>query len=145
MKRLHIHIDVTNLKDSIEFYQALFGAAPIKVKDDYAKWLLDDPRLNFAISTRSGKSGLNHLGIHVDQEVELDDMRARFKQADLTTYDEGETMCCYARSDKSWLKDPAGIGWETYRNMQDVAFFSQDVDLQTTCCTPDNTTTQKCC
>jgi catechol-2,3-dioxygenase len=145
MKRLHIHIDVTNLKDSINFYQALFGAAPIKIKDDYAKWLLDEPGLNFAISTRSGKSGLNHLGINVDQEDELDDMRARFKQADLTAYDEGETMCCYARSDKSWLKDPAGIGWETYRNMADVAFFSKDVGPQATCCAEESTATQKCC
>ena len=124
MKRMHIHVGVDNVAQSIQFYSALFGAEPVKAKTDYAKWMLDDPRINFAISTESGKTGVDHLGIQVEQEGELAALRERLQNADMTLIDEGETVCCYARSDKSWIKDPNGIAWEAYQTMQDVQFFS---------------------
>lgn len=124
MKRLHIHVGVENIKDSVTFYSALFGAAPVKVKDDYAKWMLDDPRVNFAISTRSGKRGVDHLGIQVDSAEELDALRAQLSAANLTTHGDGETTCCYARSEKSWVQDPAGVAWEAYHTMEDAQIYS---------------------
>jgi catechol 2,3-dioxygenase-like lactoylglutathione lyase family enzyme len=123
MKRLHLHIGVGNLDDAIHFYSALFGAEPVKRKPEYAKWMIEDPRINFAISTRSQETGLNHLGIQVDDDAELSAVRAQLKSADLSTFDEGETVCCYARSDKSWVVDPAGIPWEAYRTMEDVEHY----------------------
>ena len=120
MKRFHIHVGVENLDESIRFYSALFGAEPVKTKSDYAKWLLEDPRVNFAISTRAKKQGVDHLGIQVDEERELTEVRDRLKGADVAVVEEGETVCCYARSDKSWVQDPAGIAWETYRTMEDA-------------------------
>lgn len=124
MKRLHIHVGVENIENSVTFYSALFGAAPVKVKDDYAKWMLDDPRVNFAISTRSGKRGVDHLGIQVDSAEELDALRAQLSAANLTTHGDGETTCCYARSEKSWVQDPAGVAWEAYHTMEDAQIYS---------------------
>ncbi|MCB1702308.1 MAG: VOC family protein [Pseudomonadales bacterium] len=124
MKRMHIHIGVESIDQGIKFYSALFGAQPVKTKTDYAKWMLDDPRVNFAISTREGEKGLSHLGLQVDEDAELEQLRERFKQADMSVFDEGETLCCYARSEKSWLQDPAGIPWEAYRTMEDVQYFA---------------------
>ena len=126
MKRMHIHVGVDNLEKSIPFYSALFGAEPTKVKDDFAKWMLDDPRINFAISTRAGENGVNHLGIQVDESGELEEIRDRLQQADMSLFDEGETVCCYARSEKSWVEDPAGIAWEAYQTMEDVNLFGTD-------------------
>ena len=123
MKRMHIHVGVDHLEQSINFYSALFGAQPSKTKSDYAKWLLDDPCINFAISTRVEKTGVNHLGIQVEADEELEELRARMKDADLSVFDEGETVCCYARSDKSWVEDPAGIAWEAYKTMEEARFF----------------------
>ena len=123
MKRMHIHVGVEHLDQAVGFYSALFGEPPVKTKQDYAKWMLDDPRINFAISTRGGKKGVDHLGIQVDEQVELGAIRQRLKEADLSLFDEGETVCCYARSDKSWIEDPAGIAWETYETMEDAQFF----------------------
>ena len=120
MKRMHIHIGVEHLDQGIKFYSALFDQAPDKTKTDYAKWMLEDPRLNFAISTRAGNTGVNHLGLQVDDEKELEDLREQLKRADMSLFDEGETVCCYARSDKSWVADPAGVAWETYRVMGDA-------------------------
>ena len=117
MKRFHIHLGVEALDESIRFYSALFGAEPVKRKPDYAQWLLDDPRVNFAISTRVKKNGMDHLGIQVEEEGELTQLRERLKAADMAVVDEGETVCCYAHSDKSWIQDPAGIPWEAYRTM----------------------------
>jgi catechol 2,3-dioxygenase-like lactoylglutathione lyase family enzyme len=128
MKRMHIHVGVESLDDSIRFYSALFGAQPVKTRDDYAKWMLDDPRVNFAISTRPGKAGIDHLGLQVDEDGELEELRARLKNAEMSVFDEGETLCCYARSDKSWVQDPAGIAWEAYRTMEDVQFFAGEGD-----------------
>jgi catechol 2,3-dioxygenase-like lactoylglutathione lyase family enzyme len=123
MKRMHIHVGVDNLDQSIEFYNALFGTPPTKTKSDYAKWMLEDPRINFAISTRVA-SGVDHLGLQVDEDSELQSLRENFKHADLSMFDEGETTCCYARSDKTWVKDPTGIAWEVYNTMDDVNLFS---------------------
>ena len=146
MKRFHIHIGVDKLEESIRFYSALFGAEPVKTKPDYAKWLLDDPRVNFAISTRAKKTGMDHLGIQVEEEHELTELRERLKAADLTIVDEGETVCCYARSDKSWVEDPTGIPWETYRTMEDAQVFSEKVETSAAaCCTPETMGQPACC
>lgn len=137
MKRMHIHVGVDKLDDSIKFYSALFGAEPVKTRDDYAKWMLDDPRINFAISTRA-KSGVDHLGLQVDEQHELDALRERLETADMSLFDEGETVCCYARSDKSWVTDPAGIAWEAYQTMEDVQLFSGSaVPEEGACCAPE--------
>jgi catechol 2,3-dioxygenase-like lactoylglutathione lyase family enzyme len=138
MKRFHIHIGVEKLEEAICFYSALFGTAPVKVKPDYAKWMLDDPRVNFAISTRAKKKGVDHLGIQVEEESELNELRSRLERTDMTVLEEGTTTCCYARSDKSWVQDPAGIPWETYRTMEDAQFFSESAgDADGACCVPD--------
>src|SRR6266545_3932010 len=106
MKRLHLHVSVPDLAQSIQFYEALFGAKPTVVKDDYAKWMLDDPRVNFAISERDRAVGMDHVGIQVDSPAELAELSSRLKGAGATTFDQEATTCCYARSDKSWVSDP---------------------------------------
>lgn len=140
MKRMHLHVGVDNLDEAVRFYSALFGTAPSKLKPDYAKWMLEDPRLNFAISTVGSKRGVDHLGIQVDDESELVELRERIKAADLQTMDEGETVCCYARADKSWLQDPAGIAWEAYRTMEDAQLFygpaTSTPAIDSECCAP---------
>jgi catechol 2,3-dioxygenase-like lactoylglutathione lyase family enzyme len=140
MKRFHIHIGVEKLEEAIRFYSALFGAAPVKTKPDYAKWMLEDPRINFAISTRAKMKGVDHLGIQVEEESELNELRSRLERADMKVLEEGATTCCYARSDKSWIQDPAGIPWEAYRTMEDAQFFSDSTgSTESACCTPDAT------
>ena len=140
MKRMHIHVGVDKIDEAVSFYSALFGAKPDKLKPDYAKWMLDDPRINFAISTRSGRKGLDHLGIQVDNEAELSDLRKRISQAEIDVFDEGETVCCYAESDKSWLQDPAGIAWEAYQTMGDAQLFSGKTSgEESACCAPTAT------
>lgn len=114
MKRLHVHVGVTDLDRSIGFYSALFAAKPTVVKPDYAKWMLDDPRVNFAISTRGKEAGLDHLGIQVEDASELSEVYARLRDAGGNIIEQGETVCCYATSQKSWIDDPAGIAWETF-------------------------------
>ncbi len=114
MKRLHVHVSVADLKDSIRFYSTLFAAEPVVLKDDYAKWMLEDPRVNFAISKRGGASGIRHLGIQVEDHAELEEVYARLKRADAPVLDEGATTCCYAKSEKSWIEDPQGLKWETF-------------------------------
>lgn len=114
MKRLHVHVGVTDLDRSIGFYSALFAAQPTVVKSDYAKWMLDDPRVNFAISTRGKEAGLDHLGIQVEDASELSEVYARLREAGGNVIEQGETVCCYATSEKSWIDDPAGIAWETF-------------------------------
>lgn len=145
MKRMHLHLGVEDLDQSIRFYSTLFGAEPVKVKPDYASWLLDDPRVNFAISTRAGEKGLDHLGLQVEQESELEEMRARFRDAEIPLADEGETVCCYARSDKSWLQDPAGIAWETYLTMEHTEYFSEEAASENACCAPAANKASQCC
>jgi predicted enzyme related to lactoylglutathione lyase len=114
MKRLHVHVGVENLPNAIGFYSALFATQPAVVKPDYAKWMLDDPRVNFAISTRGKQPGLDHLGIQVESRDELQEVYARLRQAGGTIIEQGQTTCCYAESEKSWIDDPAGISWETF-------------------------------
>ena len=144
MKRMHIHVGVDSLEKSIEFYNALFGAEPVKTKIDYAKWMLDDPRVNFAISTRTGTQGVDHLGFQVDEESELQSIRESFQKADIETYDDGEAVCCYARSEKSWVRDPSGIPWETYQTMEDAALFhGKDAVGSSSCCAPEEKS--NCC
>ena len=146
MKRLHIHVGVDDLHRSIRFYNALFGAEPVKVKADYAKWLLDDPRVNFAISTRARTRGVDHLGLQAEADSELAELRERLSSAELATFDEGETVCCYARSDKTWVEDPAGIAWEAYRTLGEAQVFSDAEPAgDRACCTPETRGQADCC
>ena len=148
MKRFHIHVGVKDLNQSVQFYSTLFGQKPTKLKEDYAKWMLEDPRLNFAISTRSDANGIDHLGIQVENEKELEEITERLKKADLGIYDEGETTCCYANSSKTWVSDPTGLAWEAYQTMSDAELFSgkqEEVKEETTCCVPSSPANKNCC
>ena len=136
MKRLHIHLGVADLEASIRFYSGLFATAPTVVKNDYAKWMLDDPRVNFAISTRSGKAGLDHLGIQVDSAAELAEMNGRLDAAHLPKQSQTGTTCCYARSDKHWTVDPQGIPWESYHTLAGVPTFGGSEAGDSACCAP---------
>ncbi len=139
MKRLHIHVSVDKLADSIGFYSAMFAAAPSVQKDDYAKWMLDDPRVNFAISQRGMTPGLNHLGIQVESAAELDDMQARLETLQPGVQKEADAACCYAKSDKYWVADPQGIAWETFHTLDSIPVFGKDHGPQPgklACCVP---------
>src|ERR1043165_1590696 len=114
MKRLHVHVAVEDLAKAIQFYTTLFAAEPAVIKSDYAKWMLDDPRVNFAISQRGGEAGIRHLGIQVEDRAELADVYSRLQRAEAPILEEGATICCYAKSEKSWIEDPQGIRWETF-------------------------------
>jgi catechol-2,3-dioxygenase len=114
MKRLHVHVSVDDLAKSIQFYNTLFSAEPTITKEDYAKWMLDDPRVNFAISKRGSDAGIRHLGIQVEDRAELADMYSRLQRAEADVLNEGATTCCYAKSEKSWVADPQGVQWETF-------------------------------
>ena len=114
MKRMHVHVSVPDIPHAIRFYSALFESQPTVVKPDYAKWMLDDPRVNFAISTRGREPGLDHLGIQVESQNELYEVYGRLRQAGGNIVEQGQTACCYAKSEKSWIDDPAGISWETF-------------------------------
>ncbi len=114
MKRFHVHVAVDDLKRSIGFYSALFATEPSIVKSDYAKWMLDNPRVNFAVSTRGRQPGLDHLGIQAESGDELTEIYARLHKAGGNVVEQGQTSCCYAKSEKSWIDDPAGISWETF-------------------------------
>jgi catechol 2,3-dioxygenase-like lactoylglutathione lyase family enzyme len=114
MKRLHVHVAVQNLNTSIRFYREIFNAEPTVLKADYAKWMLDDPRVNFAISERNAATGVRHLGIQVENPSELLEVYERLKRAEGPVLEEGATTCCYAKSEKSWIEDPQGIQWETF-------------------------------
>jgi len=129
MKRLHVHVAVHDLQQSIRFYSALFAAEPAVKKDDYAKWMLDDPRVNFAISTRSTKAGLDHLGIQAENGAELEDIGSRLAQADVATTTQKGASCCYAKSDKYWTIDPQGVAWESFHTLDSVPMFGQDTRL----------------
>ena len=136
MKRFHVHIAVTDLATSIDFYSKLFGQEPAKVQPDYAKWMLDDPRINFAISTRGHAVGLNHFGMQVDSPEELAAIRQLADAASgNATLDQGETTCCYANSEKHWVIDPQGLAWEQYYTMADAETFGDDsVSKEEACC-----------
>lgn len=147
MKRLHVHVAVRNLTESIGFYSALFAAQPTVQKDDYAKWMLDDPRVNFAISTRSSKTGLDHLGIQVESAEELGEMRDRLKAAEVAALESLGTSCCYAKSDKYWSTDPEGIAWETFHSLQSIPTFNGKPETANAgaCCPPSENTSSRCC
>ena len=139
MKRFHVHVAVENLDQSVRFYSGLFGAPPGVRKADYAKWMVEDPRLNFAISQRGDPLGVSHLGLQADSADELGDIRERFAAADgATTVDEPGANCCYAKSDKHWVTDPQGIAWEGYHTLGEVRHFGGDEAPAATsgCCTP---------
>ncbi len=147
MKRFHVHAHVDDLAASIAFYTRLFGAEPTRVEADYAKWMIEDPRLNFAISTRGASAGIDHLGIQADTEEELAELRRRAGDADSALLDEGATTCCYARSDKHWVTDPQGIAWEHYRTLGDIPVFREAGQDQVgaACCSPNATEAGSCC
>jgi catechol 2,3-dioxygenase-like lactoylglutathione lyase family enzyme len=140
MKRFHVHLHVDNLDKSIGFYSKLFAAEPARRETDYAKWMLQDPPVNFAISTRGAVTGIDHLGIQTDDAEELGELKARAAAADLALLDQGETTCCYARSDKHWITDPQGVAWEHFHTLGDIPVFHEKAaptaDAGTACCTP---------
>lgn len=125
MKRFHVHVHVDDLARNIAFYSAMFGQQPTRREADYAKWMLSDPRVNFAISTRGTAPGVDHLGIQAETPEELAAMKANAVQADMALLDEGQTTCCYARSDKYWITDPQGIAWEQFQTLDAIPVFSE--------------------
>jgi hypothetical protein len=125
MKRFHVHLHVDDIASSVGFYSKLFATEPTRLEGDYAKWMLEDPPVNFAISTRGSQAGIDHLGIQTDDPAELAAMQARAETADLAVHAEGETSCCYARSEKHWVTDPQGIAWEHFHTLGDIPVFHE--------------------
>jgi catechol 2,3-dioxygenase-like lactoylglutathione lyase family enzyme len=143
MKRLHVHVGVTDLDQSIRFYSALFAAGPSVVKDDYAKWMLDDPRVNFAISAgQHGAKGIEHLGIQAENGDELSEVYGRLKAADGPVLEEGATTCCYAKSEKSWIADPDGVVWEAFFTNGEATVYGDSPRLAAL---SDNAASDACC
>ena len=144
MKRFHVHLHVDDLAKSIGFYSKLFAAEPARLEGDYAKWMIEDPPVNFAISTRGSQPGIDHLGIQTDDAAELAALKARAEAADMALLDEGETTCCYARSEKHWVTDPQGIAWEHFHTLDNIPVFNEasaPVATQSACCAPVAATT----
>jgi catechol 2,3-dioxygenase-like lactoylglutathione lyase family enzyme len=129
MKRLHVHVSVEDIPQSVRFYSTLFAAEPAVVKPDYAKWMLDDPRVNFAISARGGQAGLDHFGIQVETPDELREVYGRLQKADRPVLEEGATTCCYAKSEKAWITDPQGMSWETFLTSGASTVYGDSADL----------------
>lgn len=138
MKRMHLHISVEDINKSIGFYNSLFGATPTVSKPDYAKWMLDDPSVNFAISQRGARAGLDHIGIQVESDTELLEIKNRLEKAELSLLTEEGSTCCYAKSDKHWVQDPSGIAWETYHTLDSAPTFSgqESTEPSAACCVP---------
>lgn len=158
MKRFHVHVAVDDLEANIRFYSTVFGAEPSVHKTDYAKWMLDDPRINFAISKRGAKVGVDHLGFQVDTDDELSSLRNQVAAAEIAALDQPGATCCYARSDKYWITDPQGVAWETYRTLGEAEIFGASTKQEATeagaCCAPrpepiqivpTKPTSAKCC
>lgn len=145
MKRFHVHVHVDDIQKNIAFYSAMFDAQPTRVETDYAKWMLEDPRINFAISSRGRKTGVGHLGIQVDSEDELAALKSQAHGADMALLDEGKTACCYSRSDKYWITDPQGIAWEQFHTLGDIPVFDGNREggcgtaAGSACCPTDST------
>ena len=138
-KRFHVHLHVDDLTQSIAFYNQLFAAQPARHETDYAKWMLEDPPVNFAISTRGHAAGIDHLGIQTDNAAELAALRSRAERAEMAIEVEGETTCCYARSEKHWVTDPQGIAWEHFHTLADIPVFNEvpaPAESPSACCTP---------
>ena len=158
MKRIHVHVSVDDLAKSIGFYSALFGAEPSVTKTDYAKWMLEAPRVNFAVSKRGLAPGVDHIGIQVDDRGDLAELSDRLKAAGQSTFDEEGATCCYAQSDKSWVTDPSGLRWETFFTFGEAATYGEDASLgadlrpSAACCAPkaeststETSTAKACC
>lgn len=145
MKRLHVHVGVEDLAASMRFYETLFDAKPTVVKDDYAKWMIDDPKVNFAISTRCGDAGIRHLGIQVEDRAELGEVYSRLKKAEAPVFEEGATTCCYARSEKSWIADPQGIQWETFLTTGESTTYGHDAAVSAKAAAVETAPTRACC
>lgn len=139
MKRFHMHISVEDLEKNVSFYSQLFNAEPTVIKDDYAKWALDDPAVNFAISSRGSKTGLDHVGIQTETDDELTRLREQLETANISGIAEEGANCCYTRSDKYWVQDPQGIAWETFHSLESIPMFGDDQPSMNdaACCTPD--------
>ncbi|WP_024327959.1 ArsI/CadI family heavy metal resistance metalloenzyme [Thioalkalivibrio sp. AKL19] len=145
MKRMHLHVSVPELGPAIRFYSQLFAAEPSVVKGDYAKWMLEDPRVNFAVSARGAPVGLNHLGIQAEEAGELAELGRRLDDIDADVREEMGTHCCYAQSDKYWTTDPAGIAWESYHTLGSIPMFgAQDEEGMGDCCVPEGTSSGAC-
>lgn len=125
-RRLHVHVAVDDLDRNVDFYSTLFAQEPTVRKDDYAKWLLDDPSVNFAISNRSSKTGVDHLGFQVDTDAEVEEIEARLLKAQEVAAPQRDAACCYAYGNKSWSRDPVGVPWEIYHTMHDIPVFGSD-------------------
>ena len=141
MKRFHVHVAVHDLEKSIRFYKAMFDAEPTVKRADYAKWHLEDPRINFAISQRGAKTGVDHLGIQAENAEELQGLRSQLAQADVVIMDQQNATCCYAKSDKHWTIDPQGIAWESFHTLEGAPRYGDDTRLQVReakagCCAP---------
>ena len=140
MKRFHVHVAVDDLEANIRFYSTVFGAEPTVRKPDYAKWMMEDPRINFAVSQRGAKAGVDHLGFQVDSDDELQALRQQVAKAEIAALDQPDAECCYARSDKYWVTDPQGIAWETYRTLGEAEIYGADSKKKTAeagaCCAP---------
>ena len=134
MKRLHVHVSVDDLAQSTRFYSTLFAVEPTVLKDDYAKWMLDDPRVNFAISSRSAKTGLDHLGIQAENGEELEDIGSRLAQADVSVTAQKDASCCYAKSDKHWITDPQGVAWETFHTLEAAPTYGEELSKSRSAC-----------
>jgi catechol 2,3-dioxygenase-like lactoylglutathione lyase family enzyme len=146
MKRLHLHVGVSDLDLSIGFYATLFGAPPSVVKSDYAKWMLDDPRVNFAISSgRHARKGIEHLGIQVDDRAELEEVYGRLKMAGRPVLEEGATTCCYAKSEKSWVTDPDGVIWEAFHTTGEATVYGDSPALDPIAAAAAGAAAPKCC
>lgn len=153
MKRFHIHLSVDNLDKNIQFYSALFASQPTVLKNDYAKWQLDDPKINFAISNRGSEHGVDHLGIQVESADELSALQAQLAAADIATEEQLGTTCCYAKSDKYWTKDPQGMAWESFLSTgsapifsdQDIAPAAKNSEANSACCAPKAEPSKKSC
>lgn len=150
MKRFHVHLHVTDLAQSIAFYSRLFAAEPARTEADYAKWMLDDPAVNFAISTHGEHTGIDHLGIQTDNADELQALKDRATAADMSLLDEGATTCCYARSEKHWITDPQGIAWEHFHTLGNIPVFRErQQEAAAACCSPASATSSStgshCC
>jgi catechol 2,3-dioxygenase-like lactoylglutathione lyase family enzyme len=153
MKRLHVHVGVNNLDQSIGFYSRLFGAEPTVTKPDYAKWMLEDPRVNFAISAGNAHKGVEHLGIQVESGEELQEVYGRLKAADRPVLEEGATTCCYAKSEKSWIADPQGVVWEAFFTNGEATVYGDNPELsalsanaaEDACCAPALAPKAACC
>lgn len=143
MKRLHVHVGVSDLDQSIGFYSTLFAAQPTVVKDDYARWMLDDPHVNFAISSGNhARKGIEHLGIQVENTDELSEVYSRLKAADRPVLEEGATTCCYAKSEKSWIADPDGVVWEAFHTNGEATVYGDSPPLESLDASSD---VVKCC